>query len=258
MRDGEFRDPRLAAAYDVLCPPGPDTEYFRNVVSERSGSRVLDVGCGTGQLTTRLALDGHTVVGIDPAAASLAVARSRQGAYGVTWLRRDALHPPEGPFDVALLTSHVAQFLAADDEWHTALAAIRDRLAAGGRIVFDSRNPVDRRWERWTRDDTWGVHALADGSTFEHWVDVTTVDERPDGGAIVTFVHSYRFDDGDERESTSTLAFRPAEVLRADVADAGFTIARMVGGWRGEPLGHADGEIVVIAHASPETGMLAR
>jgi len=44
----------------------------------------------------------------------------------------------------------------------------------------------------------------------------------------------------------------------ADVADAGFTIARMVGGWRGEPLGHADGEIVVIAHASPETGMLAR
>jgi SAM-dependent methyltransferase len=258
MRDGEFRDPRLAAAYDVLCPPGPDTEFFRNVVSERLGSRVLDVGCGTGQLTTRLALDGHTVVGIDPAAASLAVARARQGADGVDWLRRDALHPPEGPFDVALMTSHVAQFLAADDEWRAALAAIGDRLTVDGRIVFDSRDPADRRWERWTHDETRGVHVLADGSRFEHWVDVSSVEERTDGGALVTFVHSYRFDDGDERESTSTLAFRPAEVLRADVADAGFTITRMDGGWRGEPLGHADGEIVVIAHASREPGMLAR
>ena len=256
MRDGEFRDARLVAVYDVLCPPGPDTEMFRRVAGERPGSRILDVGCGTGQLSRLLADDGHTVVGVDPAAASLAVARSRPGAERVTWLEGDARHLPDGPFDLVVMTSHVAQFLA-DDEWDEALGAIHARLVEGGRLVFDSRDPSDRRWERWTRSATSADHAADDGTSFEHWVEVTRVDARADGGATVTFVHTYRFADGDWRESTSTLAFRPADALRADLTRAGFVVEQVSGGWNGEPLGHRDGEIVVVAHARREPGMLA-
>ena len=44
-----------------------------------AGDRVLDVGCGTGQLTRALAdlVGGHNVAAIDPSEAVLAVCRAR-------------------------------------------------------------------------------------------------------------------------------------------------------------------------------------
>ncbi|SCG35989.1 Ubiquinone/menaquinone biosynthesis C-methylase UbiE [Micromonospora echinaurantiaca] len=243
MRHGEFRDPRLVTVYDAECTWSRDDDYFLAVVGE-APARVLDLGCGTGRLTLALAAAGHTVTGVDPAAASLAAARAKPGAERVTWIEGTSARLPDRAYDVAVLTSHVAQFLVTDAEWAATLADLRRALVPGGRLVFDARDPADRRWERWNPDESRRWIALTDGGVVRGWTEVTAVT-----GGVVSFVHHYLFPGGDELLSSATVRFRTEEELRGALRAAGFTVERIHGGWGGEPVGQGDGEFIVQARA---------
>jgi SAM-dependent methyltransferase len=151
FKDAEFNDVRLARLYETLCPWGRSDQFFLDVANEIPNSRVLDLGCGTGQITLALARAGHQVTGIDPAAASLALARAKPGAEQVVWIEGTSADAPADAFDLALMTNHVAQFMTDDGAWLEVLADVYRALAPGGRLVFDSRDPVAQEWEKWTR-----------------------------------------------------------------------------------------------------------
>ena len=80
MPDAIFAHPRLAWVYDAFDGPRDDLAAYVAIAGELGADRVLDVGCGTGCLAIELAGTGRTVVGVDPAAASLTVARAKDGA----------------------------------------------------------------------------------------------------------------------------------------------------------------------------------
>lgn len=69
--DAIFAHPRLARVYDAFDGDRDDLAAYLAIADELGARRVLDVGCGTGSLATLLARSGHTVVGVDPAEASL-------------------------------------------------------------------------------------------------------------------------------------------------------------------------------------------
>ncbi|MBO4204660.1 class I SAM-dependent methyltransferase [Micromonospora echinofusca] len=267
----EFNDPRLARVYDVECPWGPDDDYFLAAVAESEneasavdglpGACVLDLGCGTGRLTLAISAAGHRVAGVDPARASLDLARTKPGAERVRWIEGASVLLPSCCFDVAVLTSHVAQCLVNDEEWAAVLGDLRRALVPGGRLVFDSRDPAARCWERWNPRDSRRRLALSDGGVVTTW---TAVDDVRDG--TVTFTRHFRFADettgettdeasdegagdsaGETLRSVSTLRFRTEEELRESLRLAGFSVARIDGGWGGEPLGGGDGEFLVHA-----------
>ncbi|MGC1210468.1 MAG: class I SAM-dependent methyltransferase [Micromonospora sp.] len=243
MRRGEFLDRRLATVYDAECPWGRDDDFFLSVVNEIPRARVLDLGCGTGRLTLALAAAGHRVTGVDPAQASLDAARAKPGGDRVTWLEGTSRVLPDRAFDIAVLTSHVAQEICADDEWARTLADLRRALVPGGRLAFDSRDPAARRWERWNPDESRRRLALADGTAVDAWTELTQVRD-----GLVKFLHHYRFPDGEEVCSPGTLRFRTEAELRASLTTAGFTVERVCGGWAGEPVGASDdGELIMIA-----------
>ena len=52
--------------------------------------------------------------------------------------------------------------LAGDDEWQGTLRDVSRALVPGGRLVFDSRDPGARHWERWNPHDSrrWISHAV--------------------------------------------------------------------------------------------------
>src|SRR5581483_6877803 len=100
----------------------------------------------TGRLAMALAAAGHEVTAVDPARASLDAARQKPGAGRITWIEGDAADLPANAFDVALMTSHVAQFLITDEEWAQTLAHLRRAVVGGGILCFDTRDP-NTRWQ---------------------------------------------------------------------------------------------------------------
>lgn len=109
MADEEFRHPRLAAIYDALEPDRGDLDTYLAIAEELGARRVLDVGCGTGTLALLLAGEGCDVVAVDPAAASLAVARAKPGAHLVRWVDGDATTPSLTDRDLATMSGNTAR-----------------------------------------------------------------------------------------------------------------------------------------------------
>jgi SAM-dependent methyltransferase len=70
-----FADRRLAEIYGALRPDRSDLDPYFSKLAELGPSSVVDLDCGTGTFACRVAAGGRTVVGVDPAAASIEVAR---------------------------------------------------------------------------------------------------------------------------------------------------------------------------------------
>jgi hypothetical protein len=148
-----------------------------------------------------------------------------------------------------VMNSHVAQFLVTDLEWMQALSKFRQALVPGGRLAFDSRDPNARGWEAWNPVDSREQVSLPDGRTVEIWVEV--VELLQDN---VTFLIHYRFDSGEELLSQNTLRFRSEQEIRSSLTAAGFEVEQIFGGWNRDPIGHKDGEFIVVARAGSRGG----
>ena len=239
----EFSDPRLVTLYDWWDPLRTDVGFYLDLASQRPGSAILDVGCGTGMLATQLARRGHAVTGVDPAPAMLGVARRRPGGDLVRWIEGDASCLVETGADLALMTGHVAQIISDDGEWHATLAAIHRALRPDGRLAFESRNPRARGWLRWTPDLSRRRIVDAVGQEVDVWFQ--SVEVRDDW--VWCELH-YRFvSSGEEVVSHNELRFRTEAHLAASLRDAGFVVQDVFGHWDGRPLREDSPELIFVA-----------
>jgi SAM-dependent methyltransferase len=96
-----------------------------------AGTRLLDVGCGTGGTLVLARQRGAEVTGLDVCDPLLAIARDRLPDADLVVGEADALPFPDGGFDAVV---GVNAFQFADDP-RTALAEASRVLAPGGRVV---------------------------------------------------------------------------------------------------------------------------
>jgi SAM-dependent methyltransferase len=176
--DALYEDPELAGFYDWDNPWPADFGWFLTLVA--GAGSVLDLGCGTGIFSVALARLEAEVVGVDPAAAMLAVARSRPGAEAVTWVEAGAQGLDLGRrFEAVVMTGHAFQTLLTAEDRAACLATMARHLAPGGRFFFDSRNPdAAREWLDWTPEATREVRAHADHGMVERWNAAEATDVR--------------------------------------------------------------------------------
>ncbi|MCP2250661.1 class I SAM-dependent methyltransferase [Lentzea aerocolonigenes] len=210
MPDAIFADPRLARIYDAFDGPRVDLDLYLGIAAELKASRVLDVGCGTGSLAVLLASSGLEVVGVDPAAASLEIARAKDSR--VTWLHGDATSLPPLSVDLATMTGNVAQVFLGDD-WEATLRGVRGALRPGGHFVFETRRPERRAWEDWARAKPRVLVGVREQ------LELLGVNL-----PFVSFRHTYRFPDGSEVASDTTLRFRSRAEVEASLVHCGFTV----------------------------------
>jgi SAM-dependent methyltransferase len=220
MADAQFEIARLAEIYDTLDPDRPDLDVYAAIVEDLGARTVLDIGCGTGTFACMLAAHGIQVIGLEPAVASLNVARRKPGADQVRWLQGTPTDLPPLQVGLATMTGNVAQVFLTDDEWETALRSVRLALRPGGRLVFESRDPEAQAWLEWNRQHSFSRTTIPSIGVVESWVDVLDVSE-----GLVTFRSTYVFDsDGAVLTSESTLRFRTRTELADSLVDADLVV----------------------------------
>ncbi len=220
MSDPIFSDHRLAAIYDPLDPDRGDLDPYVDLIADLDATSVLDVGCGTGTLACELASRGLDVVAIDPAAASLAVAKAKPGADGVHWHHGTVGELPPMAADLAVMTGNVAQVFVTDESWTDVLTGVRSRLRPGGRLVFETRDPSAAAWRHWNRAESFRRVDLPDVGVVETWVDLIDV-SLPQVSFRWTFVFAR---DGAVLTSDSTLRFRDEAEIGDALSSAGYVV----------------------------------
>ncbi|MFO1088130.1 MAG: methyltransferase domain-containing protein [Hyphomicrobiales bacterium] len=119
------------------------TAVLVDAAGDVRGKSVLDIGCGTGQLSALLAAQGASVTGIDISAPMLAVAKERSGDH-VTFLERDAAaFRASDQFDLAISRFGVMFF----DDPPAAFRMIHENVRPDGRLVFACwRTVAENEW----------------------------------------------------------------------------------------------------------------
>nr|WP_062330592.1 class I SAM-dependent methyltransferase [Herbidospora sakaeratensis] len=222
MNDANYGHPRLAAIYDPLDPDRSDLDAYVAMAEEFGARSVLDVGCGTGVLALLLAARGLTVTGIDPARASVDVARGKPGAERVRWLDGDAGDLPPMRVDLVTMTGNAAQAIVDPHDWHTTLRGAYAALSPGGRFVFETRDPARRVWDDWagwSRATTRRVTDLPGVGRVETWAELTGVSL-----PFVSFRGVHVFADGEVLVSESTLRFRERAEVERDLREHGLVV----------------------------------
>ncbi len=120
---------------------GMEHAAFLDLVGDVSGRRVLDLGCGGGQLAFYLAETGaESVVGVDASERMLEVARASRAHPRVTY-RREAMEDadfPPGAFD--LVVSSLALHYVRD--YAGLIARVAKWLGQAGALVYSTEHPI--------------------------------------------------------------------------------------------------------------------
>jgi 2-polyprenyl-3-methyl-5-hydroxy-6-metoxy-1,4-benzoquinol methylase len=204
-----YDDPQFLAGYSTLARFGAgwadafEHDDLMGLLPDVTGARVLDLGCGAGQLARYLAEAGAAeVIGIDLSTKMLAIATAEYGHPRVTYQRaaiEDVRFPP-ARFE--LVTSSLAFHYVEDYAGLT--RRIAEWLMPGGMLVFSTEHPIYLAVDpeaAWGRDadgkpaywalENYGVeglreqHWFVDGVRKYHRMMATLVNGLVDAGLIV-------------------------------------------------------------------------
>jgi ubiquinone/menaquinone biosynthesis C-methylase UbiE len=203
MDDGE----RTARQYDAMAADyAPDNAVSPyNAFYERpatmallgnvAGLRALEVGCGSGVLTTWLVDQGAVVTAMDVSPVMLGLARQSVGDRADLVLADLAAPLPfeTAAFDI-VVASLVLHYVL---DWTCALGELRRVLGPGGAVVFSTHHPT-MDWALCSPDDYFAIKQVTDTWTI--------------GG----------------RDFEVTFWRRPLTAMCEAIADAGFVIERLV------------------------------
>ena len=131
--------------YDPFMKNAPYDEWLRftqEIIkkSEKSIQKIADLGCGTGEITIRLAKEGYQLYGVDYSIDMLTNAdqKSRDENIPIRWLHQD-LRELEGLTDLDAVISYcdVMNYITSEEDLKNVFLRVAQSLKTGGLFIFD-------------------------------------------------------------------------------------------------------------------------
>jgi len=149
-----------------------ETNPFRDRVFGvlKSGAKVLDIGCGTGNFSVKLARQGFQVTGVDISGEMIAIAKKRQAKVGLPnlqFLHINGVYLPDElneHYDAAILSFSIHEMAPPER-----LALIASLKQVADELVFlDYHIPTPSGFWGFS---VWAIEFLAGGEHFRNFQD---------------------------------------------------------------------------------------
>jgi SAM-dependent methyltransferase len=142
----------FASHYDELIKASKDgvikryDRLLKVYAPESAGKILLDIGCGTGQLSRHFAFLGFDVIGADISEEMLSVAIENRGNLPIQYLRQSVTELDLfGTVDIAVAARDTLNHLSDLDELEKAIERVSFFMNKGGILIFDWNTPVKHR-----------------------------------------------------------------------------------------------------------------
>lgn len=139
MSTGSFRD--YAEYYDLIYKDKDyegELEFIESFFGDNKPSKILELGCGTGNYTKILSEKGYDVTAIDLSEDMLEIARRKCSCRVIQGDIRD--FSIDEKFDAAICMFAVLGYITDNRELKKTLVNIRAHLKPGGLFIFDVWN----------------------------------------------------------------------------------------------------------------------
>lgn len=222
-----------------------EIDFVLSLANLNPGGRVLDIGCGPGRHSLEMARRGYRVLGIDPAAAMIAAARTQAAdidpipQFQQVRAQEFVLAASEEPFDAAIcLFTTLGQMDEGGDNRELVGRAF-DALRPGGILFVElpQREPYSTNLKT---SDRFGVG--------ERTTEVERLYEQQD--QIVTEVFNV-VTPGENRIYLLRYRIFDRLELRSLLEDAGFDVINEFGGYEAQPL-EPDSPMMILVARKPD------
>ena len=152
----------FASIYDELMQDAPYeqwNDYLLTIISRHGngGNKLLDLGCGTGELSLRMAWNQFEVTGVDLSEEMLSVAQSKalENKKEILFLQQDmrSISGFQNPFDVIMICCDSLNYLSSEEDVKDTMQAAYQQLKENGLLIFDVHS-------------LYKIHEIFAGSTF--------------------------------------------------------------------------------------------
>lgn len=134
----------FAGVYDELMSHAPYDEWAGWIeASLPEKGRVLDLACGTGEISIRLAEKGCEVTGIDLSEDMLSCAQQKKTGKPILFLQQDMreLSGFEEQFDAVVICCDSLNYLKTKNDVLSTFKSVFQVLKEGGLLLFDVHSP---------------------------------------------------------------------------------------------------------------------
>lgn len=234
---GIFTDEERARQTDA------QVEFIAQALELPAGARVLDLCCGWGRHSVRLAQRGYRVTGLDLSSYHLRLAKAAARTAGVQaeWLRGDMREIPRGRrFDAVINMFTSFGYFETEEEDQRVLDGVARALKPGGRFFIDTMN---HDWlMRVFRDSDWSERADGGFALERRRYDIHT------GRIDVDWI--YVTPDGKRHKQFHSLRLYTYMEFAALLSSADLRVVRTWGNFDGSELSMHSPRMIVLAEKS--------
>src|SRR3954454_8057339 len=256
----QMQDP-TCAAYDLLAPFYDS--YTRTYGHERwltnlesiaidhglRGSRLLDLGCGTGKSFMPMLERGYEVTGCDLSPAMVERAREAAGGRADVLVADARDLPLLGRFDLVTSLDDALSYVLSDEELGMTFAGVARNLRPGGLFIFDLTTIAAYR--KYFALDM----ASDDGDAFFCWRGEADPENTPPGSIVGSVIEVFATEDGEcwrRHSSRHVQRHHPPEVVEDLLASCGLELLSRRGQMTGahiDPVGDDEQHLKLVYFA---------